>query len=97
MIMLTGRMVKLGDKVKDILDSKNLSFDEYHYNRGGSTDVAKIKTLDDLLERYPNVIDVEMWDDRDEHLPIFQAWGDKLVSKGRLKSFKINHVPAERH
>ena len=97
MIMLTGRMIKLGDKVKDILDTKGLKFDEYHYNNGGSTDVAKLRTLDSLLKKYQQVKTVEMWDDRDEHLPIFQEWGDRKVKEGRLKSFKINHVPQDRH
>jgi len=97
MIMLTGRMVKLGDKVKDILDAKGLKFDEYHYNNGGSTDVAKLRTLDSLLKKYPDVTTVEMWDDREEHLPIFQKWGDDKVEEGRLKDFKINHVPQGRH
>ena len=97
MIMLTGRMIKLGDKVKDILDAKGLKFDEYHYNNGGSTDVAKLRTLDSLLKKYQQVKTVEMWDDRDEHLPIFQEWGDRKVKEGRLKDFKINHVPQDRH
>ncbi len=97
MIMLTGRMFKLGAYVKYILDDKGLTFDEYHYNRGGSTDEAKIKTLNSLMEKYTNVTNVEMWDDREEHLPIFQAWGDTKVKEGRLKDFKINHVPQDRH
>lgn len=94
-IMLTGRIPKLGGIVKNILDSKGLSFDEYHYNRGGSTDVAKVRTLDELLSKYPSVKSVEMWDDRDEHLPIFQSWGDKKIEEGRLTDFKINHVPQQ--
>ncbi len=97
MVMLTGRMVKLGDLVKKILDSKGLKFDEYHFNRGGSTDTAKIKTMESLLEKYPTTKIVEMWDDRLEHIPIFQAWGDNLVKTGRLEDFKINVVPADRH
>jgi FMN phosphatase YigB (HAD superfamily) len=97
MIMLTGRMVKLGAYVKYILDDKGLTFDEYHYNRGGSTEVAKLKTLEELLSRYSDVQVVEMWDDREEHLPIFQEWGDNKVKEGRLKSFKLNHVPQDRH
>ncbi len=90
-------MSKLGTYVKDILDSKGFEFDEYHYNRGGSTEVAKLKTLEDLLSRYPDVQVVELWDDRDEHIPIFQAWGDEKVKSGRLSDFKINHVPQHRH
>jgi hypothetical protein len=97
MVMLTGRMVKLGDLVKKILTSKGLTFDEYHFNRGGSTETAKMKTMDSLLEKYPNVYELEMWDDRLEHIPIFQAWGNNLVKSGRLKSFNINVVPADRH
>lgn len=97
MVMLTGRMVKLGDLVKKILDAKGLTFDEYHFNRGGSTETAKIKTMESLLEKYPKVYELEMWDDRLEHIPIFQAWGDNLVKSGRLKKFNINVVPADRH
>ena len=96
-VMLTGRMVKLGDMVKKILDSKGLTFDEYHFNRGGSTETAKMKTMESLLEKYPNVYELEMWDDRLEHIPVFQSWGDNLVKSGRLKKFNINVVPADRH
>lgn len=97
MVMLTGRMVELRDNVKEILDAKELTFDEYHFNRGGSTETAKIKTMGKLLEKYPTVKSIEMWDDRIEHIPIFQAWGDNLVETGRLEDFKINVVPADRH
>jgi hypothetical protein len=96
-VMLTGRMVKLGDSVKKILDANNLKFDEYHFNKGGSTDVAKIKTMESLLEKYPNVKELEMWDDRLEHIPVFQSWGNNLVKTGRLNDFNINVVPANRH
>jgi hypothetical protein len=97
MVMLTGCMVKLGDLVKKILDSKGLRFDEYHFNRGGSTETAKMKTMESLLGKYPDATELEMWDDRLEHIPIFQAWGDNLVKSGRLKKFNINVVPADRH
>jgi FMN phosphatase YigB (HAD superfamily) len=96
-VMLTGRMTKLSDLVKDILKSKELTFDEYHFNRGGSTDVAKIKTMEKLLEKYTSVKEIEMWDDRLEHIPVFQEWGDKMLESGRLESFYINVVPADRH
>lgn len=97
LVMLTGRMSSLANKVKAVLNANKLVFDEYHFNRGGSTDVAKIKTLEILLREYPNVKFIEMWDDRDEHIPIFQAWGDEKVKQGRLKQFKLNHVPQGRH
>jgi hypothetical protein len=96
-IMLTGRMERLSGHVEKILKDKELEFDEYHYNRGGSTDEAKIATLERLLEKYSNVKTVTLWDDRVEHVPIFQAWGDKKVKDGSIESFKINVVPTGRH
>ena len=97
MVMLTGRMAELGDLVKEILTTKGLEFDEYHFNRGGKTEIAKMKTMTKLLEKYSSVKELELWDDRLEHIPIFQEWGDALVESGRLDSFKINVVPADRH
>jgi hypothetical protein len=96
-IMLTGRMTKLSDKVKAILDLNGLEFDGYYYNRCGSTDVEKIKTLNELLEKYPSIKIVEQWDDRLEHIPIFEEWGKKNVLAGKIKDFKINVVFSDHH
>ena len=43
MVMLTGRMIKLSTHVEKILEQHGLEFDEYHYNKGGATEIAKIK------------------------------------------------------
>ena len=95
--MATGRMVKLTDLVKAILNKHGLRFHEYHFNRGGSTDSAKKKTFDQILSHHPSIREVELWDDREEHIPIFQAWGDEHVASGRLDKFNINVVPSVRH
>jgi hypothetical protein len=96
-VMLTGRMVKLSGEVKKILDQHNLHFDEYHYNRGGSTEVSKIKTMETLLEKYKDVVEIQMWDDRLEHIPIFEDWGKKMCLGGRLKDFSVTVVLSENH
>ena len=96
-VMATGRMVKLTDLVKAILNKHGLRFHEYHFNRGGSTDSAKKKTFDQILSQHPSIREVELWDDREEHIPIFQAWGDEHVASGRLDKFNINVVPSVRH
>jgi hypothetical protein len=96
-VMVTGRMVKLTDLVKEILNRHGLKFHEYHFNRGGSTESAKKKTFDQILSQNPSIKEVEQWDDREEHIPIFQAWGDEQVESGRLNKFNINVVPSTRH
>lgn len=96
-IMLTGRMIKLSDHVKIILDTKGLKFDEYHFNKGGRTELAKIQSMNGLLNKYPEVTNVEMWDDRLEHIPVFEQWGKEHIEDGRLTHFKINVVPSGHH
>lgn len=96
-VMLTGRMVKLSTEVKKILDAKGLEFDEYHYNRGGATEVSKIKTMESLLEKYPDINEIQCWDDRLEHIPIFEQWGKEQCLSGRLKNFSVTVVVSNNH
>jgi hypothetical protein len=77
-IMLTGRIPALSKEVEKILSTYGFSFDEYFYNTGGSTLTYKIQTLDKLLQKYPDVKSLIMWDDRLEHIEPFKAWGDSL-------------------
>jgi len=96
-IMLTGRISRLANKVESILSEKGYSFDGYYYNNGGRTDAEKIKTLNEILEKYPSIKIVEQWDDRLEHIPIFEEWGKKHCLSGRLDDFKINVVFSGHH
>jgi hypothetical protein len=91
-VMLTGRILKLSEHVKIVLGAKGLVFDEYEFNRGGSTEISKMRTMDKLLFKYKDVIEVELWDDRLPHIPIFEQWGKAHVLSGRLKDFKVNVV-----
>ncbi len=96
-VMLTGRIKRLESQVKNVLRTKNLVFDDYIFNNGGSTDVSKIKSLNALLEAHPTIEMVEMWEDRLAHVPIFEEWGKEQCLSGRLKDFKINVVTSDHH
>lgn len=96
-VMLTGRRTILGDLVKKILNDKNLTFDSYHFNTGGATEDVKMRTIEKLLSQNPTIQDVEIWDDRDSHITIFEDWLNSLVNKGVIKKFMINHVVQNRH
>ena len=97
LIVLTGRLEGLRTEVKAILDAKGLEFDEIHLNTGGRTENVKMRTISKLLKKFPEVTQVELWDDRLEHIPIFEAFGQGLVADKTLTEFKINVVPANRH
>ncbi len=92
-IMMTGRLKKLANEVKTILFAHRLIFDEYYFNYGGTTEEGKINAMNELLEKYPDVIDVELWDDRIPHIPTFERWGEEKCRSGRLDRFNINVVP----
>lgn len=94
-IMLTGRIPRLRHLVEGILDMFGFKFDGYYYNMGGSTDVSKIKTITEILDKHKSIVEVKMWDDRTEHIQIFKDWGQKQIKSGRLKSFNIEHVILE--
>ena len=98
-VMLTGRRAKkpLEDGVKQILDSHGLKFDRYYHNNGGETAENKMWRMERLLDEFPNIKSIRMWDDRDIHIPRFEEWGDKMISEGRLDKFHITHVLGEHH
>lgn len=97
LVMLTGRRENLRPQVMKILEHHGLEFHEYHLNRFGATEVDKMRRMEKLLVKYPEVRQIELWDDRLEHIPIFDAFGQRLVSEGQIDSFVINVVPADRH
>ena len=77
-ILLTGRHAGVGQLVTDILNSKGITFDDYIY-KTGNLDTAdfKIEVLNKLATNNPDLQEMEIWEDRDDHLPIFQAWANK--------------------
>ena len=79
-ILMTGRHVgmKLPNKkhvCREILDAYGLEFDEYHYNFGGKPTLTfKCETLDKILDEVPTIKEVEIYEDRMEHVSTFWDW-----------------------
>lgn len=96
-IMITGRIHKLKEKVMFFLKKYNLVFDHYLFNKGGETSRDKIKQITELLKQHPTIKHIEMWDDRDSHIPIFNDWLNTLVKDGVIDSFEIHKVESENH
>ena len=96
-VMMTGRIPRLSKEVEAILKSKGLTFDKYIYNMGGATVDSKVNSLNKLLSEYPKVTDILLNDDRVEHIPAFEAWGEQQRTSGRITNFKINLVPSGHH
>jgi len=76
-IMLTGRLSNQADQVEHILNSQGIIFDEYHYKNDGDTLSSKLNTIQSLLNRYPNVNHIEIYEDREPHAKGFEDWGEE--------------------
>lgn len=100
MVLCTGRIVKLTTPVNKILDKYEFKFDDVILNgdrrysgkgMDNSTMPFKIRVLADMLKQFPNLEEIEFWDDRDEHVPTFKQWA-KQQKKVKVT---INHVHTE--
>ncbi len=89
-IMLTGRLPRQSDQVEELLSMHDLYFDEYHYKNNGDTLSSKLNTIHTLLNRYPNVTNIEMWEDRVAHVSEFEKFGDEINTP-----IKVNFVGGE--
>jgi hypothetical protein len=76
-IMLTGRIPHQAEQIEELLLLHNISFDEYHYKGNGDTLTSKFNTIKSLLNRFPNVKEIEMWEDREPHAIEFKKWGEE--------------------
>ena len=96
-VMLTGRHKNLANEVKAILDKNGLKFDAYLFNDKSDTLTAKITYLNELLSNNTDIKDVTLFDDRTEHIPTFENWGNELVNSGELVDFTMNHIQSDHH
>lgn len=92
--LCTGRLVKLRKEVQAVLDKYEFKFDDVvlngdsRFNKGrGDTLSYKLRYLGSLSKTFPNLKEIEFWDDRDEHMPTFKQW-----AKDRSIKVVINHV-----
>lgn len=94
-VLLTGRIQKQDNLVKQIVNDRGYYFEHYLFNRGGSTLSNKIQHLMNLLDKYPKIREVELWDDRLEHFGDFEEWGRRLKKMGRIDSFYLNKIKSD--
>lgn len=91
-IMLTGRRSKLSNEVEAILNDKGLIFDEYRYNYGGDTLSNKVEQIGDLMKHNKSVTEINLFEDRGEHIVTFKQLFKGMVDRGRISKFTIYQV-----
>lgn len=94
-VMLTGRKSKLSNEVEKVLKKLGINkFNHYLYNYGGNTLLNKKEQILHLIDKYPEVEELVMYDDRENHLKPFNEFGERLISKdsNKIKKFYLYQV-----
>lgn len=84
--LCTGRISPMKKEVQAILDKHGFEFDDVILNgdkrfvqkgKGGDNNTLayKVRVLGYFASEFPNVEEIEMWDDRVEHNSTFDQWG----------------------
>jgi len=98
-VLCTGRIVRLTTPVNKILDKYGFKFDDVILNgdrrysgkgMDNSTLPYKLRVLGSMIKEFPNLEEIEFWDDRNEHMPTFKQWAKEQKIK-----VTINHVQTE--
>lgn len=79
-VLLTGRLEKLRKGVQNILEKHNLTFDKYYFCDGRKVFEFKISVFEELLKD-ENVSELNMYDDRNEHIDGFRHWASQQKVK----------------
>ena len=103
-VVMTGRQANMETRVKEILNKYGIHADEYFfrgqksltqdpkYPRQGDTFDYKIFTIMEKLMT-PQIEIVEIFDDREEHIPKFVQFGRNLKEKfNNLRSVIVHDV-----
>ena len=70
-VLATGRREQFRDRVTHLALQQWLDFDEIHLNPGTETGYYKGTLLFRLIHRFPNLEEVEIWDDREDLLSAY--------------------------
>jgi len=89
-ILLTGRHLGIGDLVTKLVNEKGFEFHDYIYKTGNlETHEFKLEIFDKLIHQHPDLEEITIFEDRDEHVDIFNEWA--WLHRFNLK-INIHHI-----
>lgn len=74
-VLMTGRVFKIGESVKTVLNQDDITFDDYLFADGRRTLVFKLDKLEQFA-RSGEYDEIFFYDDRTDHIPSFRKAGD---------------------
>lgn len=88
-VLLTARISKLDKEIKELLGHLNIKLDDYSLK---SNSKEKDQRILDYLSHFPNVTEIDVYDDREKEFVLFIRLRDKLKESGiKLNIYKVDN------
>lgn len=85
-VLLTSRMTKLKPQIEQILSENNIMFDELSLKSGGENKTDRILKF---LEKFPTVHTINIYDDRDKELVLFEEFNKEFKHKYIINIYRV--------
>lgn len=93
-VLATGRdEFTFRDRLDEMIQAKGLRFDEVHLKQRGRTLEYKSKLIEDVLDAYPEIERVEIWEDREPHMAHLRTFVQGLGRTVRIHPVKYAPMP----
>jgi acid phosphatase class B len=89
LVLLTSRKDTLKKDIIYLLNKFNIKLDVYLFKKQGK---QKSDRINELLNLYNNIEEIEIWDDRDIEIERYNIWKKTLESNNKKIKIKINKV-----
>jgi hypothetical protein len=86
-VLMTGRPVEMSGRIRQLCEHGGMVFDDYFFCDGYA---GKCMAISGLLQGGYDVL--ELWEDRCDHIDLFNIFGDSLVRSGVVSSFVVHGV-----
>lgn len=86
-VLMTGRPVEMSGRIRQLCEHGGMVFDDYFFCDGYA---GKCLAIRGLLQGGYDIL--ELWEDRCDHIDLFNIFGDSLVRSGVVSSFVVHGV-----
>jgi hypothetical protein len=93
-VLLTNRQYKLGDEVKKVLDSHNMTFEHYSYKHNDHEKGDRM--LEIMKKYYPGVKNIVFYDDDDSHFNLIKN-KPEMFKDYNIKLYHVNGDYIQKH
>lgn len=91
-VLLTSRMEKLKPEIQNVLEKNGVFLNELNLK---SNNLEKDDRILNFVKKFPNVTDIDVYDDREKELIIFKGFKEKYKDRFNINIYMVNNNKIE--